>query len=192
MSQDVAAALRARRRNHEALVSMILASDRPSNATDTVWERKRAVAAMGFDDADAPWESSPVARRAVEELGELTLDDIGILWGLTRERVRQIEARVLEQIASPVWLARRLRIRMSKLLEEGAAARAKGRSARFVGRIYLELEATTEALEALESMRERAEDGDEAPPGIWERMGLVQGGGLDLRPNAWGGQTRSS
>ena len=84
--------------------------DRPSprRSDDTV---HRTVAILGWtpeqrhEALDWPAQLDPISRLAdalIETLGRhLTLDEIGHLYGLTRERIRQIESRALELRVRP-------------------------------------------------------------------------------------------
>lgn len=49
---------------------------------------------LNFPDLE-PWELEHTCSLDVAEMGGLTLDEVGVFMNLTRERIRQIEARAL-------------------------------------------------------------------------------------------------
>jgi hypothetical protein len=51
------------------------------------------------NDAPAPWEMAHTCALDVAEEGGTTLEDVGKILGLTRERVRQLEAQALAKLA---------------------------------------------------------------------------------------------
>ncbi len=63
-------------------------------------DQARADASLTFNFPDQePWDVKPTASCAldiIEEQGPMTLDDVGRVLGVTRERVRQIERRAFE------------------------------------------------------------------------------------------------
>lgn len=51
-------------------------------------------------DLDVPFSEDPIAQAIVNEHGALTLEHIGDLCGLTRERIRQIESKAMDHFAA--------------------------------------------------------------------------------------------
>ncbi len=64
---------------------------------------------------DAPYQDDPIAQIMVGRHGWFTLDEIGLMMGIGRERVRQIEAAALEKFAHN---ARRMGLDLQGMLAE--------------------------------------------------------------------------
>jgi len=50
-------------------------------------------------DPDVPWDRDPETRVLVRLWGEMTLQQVGDLWDLSRERIRQLEERAIAKLA---------------------------------------------------------------------------------------------
>lgn len=118
-----------------------------------VLEHRREVAALGPDDPDAPWASSPAAREAVARWpAALTLEDLAIMWGVSRARVRQIEAQAKAKITDRRAYERRLFVAIVDL--ERAMERDADQGE--LRQLYAAAEAALGHLEAVDAILEAA------------------------------------
>jgi transcriptional regulator with XRE-family HTH domain len=76
----------------------------PERAAAT--ERRRALQNVPAINIDLDWDEDATARRLVRERGPLTLEEIAAACGLSRERVRQIEAKAFADAKNEMRLQR--------------------------------------------------------------------------------------
>jgi hypothetical protein len=166
-----------RRATHAAILAALddgelLRNEARQHRSDTL-DRKRAVASVGFDDLDTPWDDSPSAQEAVRRFGAMGLDDIAILWGMSRERVRQIEARAALHVLHPETLARAARAAIRERLTALLEGEAEGLGESDLRARYVALDEAIATLEAIEGLRSQVEDPPAERVGVWDRMDLL-------------------
>jgi hypothetical protein len=130
-----------------------IASGTPPTSHEESASRFKVLLAIGADpNPEARWEDSPACQEAIAQLGAMTLEEIGWMEGVTRERIRQIIVKECRRIRQR--LVGVARLELATVLKAAQKAEQEGAPELEVLRLYGQVHVWTATLEAVEAVLE--------------------------------------